>query len=143
MTDKRLTIIICRALTYLFLLMVVVYIYPRRVIEYRRAGHTLSYQIIQGNSIKAPNVPPTIQLPQIFGDIIMAESSDNPTAKNPHSTATGLLQIIKSSQRFCESQTGYKMNMKDPDDNLYCGEILYKHFGLTPWESSRSKWNKN
>ena len=74
--------------------------------------------------------------------IIRCESKGDPTAKNPNSTARGLLQIIKSSEEFCEEGMGRELDMYNPDDNLLCGEYLMEHGGLNHWNASRHCWDK-
>ena len=72
--------------------------------------------------------------------IIECESGGNPKAKNPNSTARGLLQIIKSSEEFCEEGLGLELDMYSPEDNLLCGRYLVGHGGLAHWQTSESCW---
>ena len=74
--------------------------------------------------------------------IIFCESTNNPNAKNPNSSAKGLLQIINKTAGECEEYFGREMNMYNSSDNLACGEYLYNRYGLKPWASSRGCWDK-
>jgi len=97
--------------------------------------------------IYAPRIPyiPRIQvLGSLTGKIIFCESGNNPNAYNPKSGATGLLQVIPSSERFCEKGLGRKLDMRNPEDNIACGEYLYKHGGIcNHWKESSSCWDIN
>ena len=102
-----------------------------------------SSMYIQGNSIKAPMIPyiPRIDvLGNKTSDIIFCESSNNPNAYNPKSGACGLLQVIPSSERFCEKGLNRELDMRNPDDNIACGKYLFEHGGLAHWESSENCW---
>ena len=79
---------------------------------------------------------------RIIRRIIFCESSNNPNAKNPHSSAKGLLQVIDMSARFCEKAFGRKLDMYNPADNLACGEYLYEHGGLQHWKASENCWSR-
>ena len=108
--------------------------------------------MIRGNSLIAMGSPPSnnevlasladFSERDIIKRIILAESSNNPNAKNPHSSAKGLLQVIDSTARECEEHFGREMNMYLPEDNLLCGKYLYESYGLSPWRASRHKWEK-
>jgi len=101
------------------------------------------YQIIQGNSIIGTNIPyfPKIYvLGALMEKIIFCESSNNPKAINPISGAKGLLQIIPSSEKFCEKGLERELDMFDKEDNLDCGEYLMKNGGSAHWSASKSCW---
>ena len=74
--------------------------------------------------------------------IIFCESTNNPKAKNPTSSAKGLMQIINKTAGECMDYFGREMNMLDEADNLACGEYLYNRYGLKPWASSKGCWGK-
>ena len=74
--------------------------------------------------------------------IIFCESTNNPNAKNPNSSAKGLMQIINKTAGECREYFGREMNMYNSSDNLACGEYLYNRYGLKPWASSRGCWDK-
>jgi len=74
--------------------------------------------------------------------IIFCESTNNPKAKNPTSSAKGLMQIINKTAGECMDYFGREMNMLDEADNLACGEYLYNRYQLKPWVSSRGCWGK-
>ena len=139
-----------RILACAFLLIIVFYGYQRQTEYHRRIGFTILSEIIldnwiSGNTIKAPSIPyvPRIEvLGSLTSKVIICESSGNPRAINKKSGAKGLLQIIPSSQRFCEKGLGLKLDMFNPDDNLLCGGYLYQHGKLSHWKSSWHCWGK-
>ena len=97
--------------------------------------------------ITAPNILhyPDLQVLGIKVDetmyaIIYCESRFDPEAKNPTSSARGLLQIIKSSEEFCEKGLGKDLDMYNPEDNILCGKYLMEHGGLVHWEESKNCW---
>jgi len=72
--------------------------------------------------------------------IIFCESGGNPDAYNETSGASGLLQVIPSSERFCEKGLGRELDMFDPEDNMVCGKYLKDHGGLDHWLASANCW---
>ncbi len=68
--------------------------------------------------------------------IARAESSFIPTAKNPHSTATGVFQILKSTW----IATGCTGTSTVAADNIACARKLYDSAGTAPWNSSKENW---
>ena len=90
-------------------------------------------------SLETPNV---YVLGSLTDRIIFCESSGDARAYNPKSGAKGLLQIIPSSERFCEKGLGRELDMFNPADNLACGEYLYQHGKLSHWKSSARCWAK-
>ena len=72
--------------------------------------------------------------------IIFCESGGNPNAYNESSGASGLLQVIPSSERFCEKGLGRELDMFDPEDNMMCGAYLKEHGGLAHWAASAHCW---
>ena len=101
--------------------------------------------IIDGAYLRA-NLPPALVTPKTYGSIIsriiFCESSGNEKAYNKKSGAKGLLQVIPSSERFCEKGLNKELDMFDPEDNLECGEYLMKHGGLLHWKASEKCWEK-
>lgn len=67
--------------------------------------------------------------------IARAESHLIPTAKNPHSTATGLFQVLNGTAKAygCGIQT-------DPEQSIECARKIYDAEGTTPWNSSKANW---
>lgn len=99
---------------------------------------------IQGNSLIAISPMPfnkPIVLSAIFEKICFCESSNNPNAFNPKSGATGLFQVIPSSERFCEKGLGKEMDMFNPEDNIECANYLMEHGGLAHWAASIECWS--
>ena len=109
--------------------------------------------IIRGNALVAMASPPSnegilasltdFSERAVIKRIIFCESSNNPNAKNPNSSARGLLQVIESSERECEKALGRKLDMYNPADNLACGRYLYENGGLRHWVSSKGCWELN
>lgn len=69
--------------------------------------------------------------------IAMAESGFNPLAKNPHSTASGLFQILKGTWA-AHKCTGDVFN---PHDNIQCARKIYNDSGFSPWDASKDNWS--
>jgi hypothetical protein len=72
----------------------------------------------------------------ILAEIAYCESRLNPKAKNPNSSAKGLLQIIDSTWR----EFGCTGNVYDPDDNFSCGLKIATESGFHHWNASKSCW---
>lgn len=70
--------------------------------------------------------------------VMKAESGGNHLAKNPGSTASGCLQILKSTFTS-EKCTGDVFN---PIDNIRCARKLYNRYKLNPWLASKPVWSK-
>lgn len=68
--------------------------------------------------------------------IAKAESSYDPTAKNPGSTATGLYQILLGTWHGYHC-TGSRTNAAD---SIACAKKIYTAEGTRPWLSSKDKW---
>lgn len=68
--------------------------------------------------------------------IAAAESSFEPDAKNPDSTATGLFQILAGTWKAY----GCTGSRTDSMDNIACAKKMYREDGTTPWVSSEAKW---
>lgn len=68
--------------------------------------------------------------------IAAAESQFNPIAKNPHSSATGVFQILTGTW------TGYGCtgDRTNPQDNIRCARIIYEASGTSPWSASAAIW---
>ncbi len=69
--------------------------------------------------------------------VARAESQFNPSAKNPHSTATGVFQILVGTWHGYGC-TGERTNAKD---NISCARVIYEESGLTPWNASIHAWS--
>ena len=66
------------------------------------------------------------------------ESHYRPTAKNPNSSASGVMQII-SGTWYHYGCTGDKWDFKD---NIDCGFKIYEKSGLSPWNASKHCWQE-
>lgn len=64
--------------------------------------------------------------------VVSRESGGNPAAKNPYSTASGLLQML--AFHFDGSGSyGWVFNPFDPRQNLHHGWMLWHRGGWAPW----------
>jgi hypothetical protein len=73
--------------------------------------------------------------------IIFCESSGNPKAKNPRSSAYGLCQFIDSTWTYVEKKWDMDLDREDPIDQLYACERLLKEEGpYGHWEESQCCW---
>ena len=70
--------------------------------------------------------------------IACAESSFNPTNKNPYSSAKGLFQILDGTWKGNQC-TG---NVYNADDNIACAQKIYASDGTSDWNASKSTWSK-
>ncbi|MBX4197731.1 transglycosylase family protein [Candidatus Parcubacteria bacterium] len=84
-------------------------------------------------SLRSLNKP----LAYILQKIADCESGNNPQAKNPHSSAKGLLQIIDGTWKSFQCE-GSALNR---DDNFQCGMKIATLSGLHHWNASRTCWN--
>lgn len=66
--------------------------------------------------------------------IIACESSFNPDAKNPKSTAYGLCQFLDSTWEYVEKKWAMDLNRYSPEDQLYACERLLREEGLIHWQ---------
>lgn len=68
--------------------------------------------------------------------VARAESQFIPTAHNPHSSATGVFQILTGtwSAYHCTGTTTVAA------DNIRCARAIYNDSGTAPWNSSKSSW---
>jgi hypothetical protein len=97
---------------------------------------------VLATTVKAPTFIPLSSINQPLTEVLQlianCESQNNPLAKNPSSSAKGLLQILDGTwQSFqCEG------NVFDPNDNFQCGLKIAQQSGLHHWNASRACWNK-
>ena len=70
--------------------------------------------------------------------IAKCESHYRPTAKNPNSSASGVMQIIAGTW-YHYGCTGDKWDFKD---NIDCGFKIYEKSGLSPWNASKHCWQE-
>jgi hypothetical protein len=76
----------------------------------------------------------------VLSEIVKRESSFNPKAKNPHSTAYGYGQFLDSTRQQYEKKTG--LSYDDPSNQLVMmGQYVKDRYG-TP-EKALAFWNKN
>lgn len=83
-----------------------------------------------------------VNYPELY-DIIKCESGFNPDAKNPTSSASGLLQFIDSTYKWTyEEYYGSIPDMKNKNDantQLVLGSYLYNEYGAHHWECHTKK----
>lgn len=72
----------------------------------------------------------------VMVDVARAESSFNPTIKNPNSTATGVFQILIGTWKGY----GCAGSRIDAADNISCARKIYDTEGTRPWVSSSDNW---
>ena len=73
----------------------------------------------------------------ILEKIIKCESAGNPLAFNAEYGATGLFQVIYSTQKSVNKALNRKLNYFNPLDNIDAGLWLYEKYGTRPWLASR------
>lgn len=71
----------------------------------------------------------------VMVDIARAESNFKPHAKNNHSTATGVFQILIGTWNWFECE-GERTNARD---NIKCAMVI-AHDGLHHWNASAHNW---
>jgi hypothetical protein len=80
----------------------------------------------------------TSSISNILTTIARCESGGDPQAKNPTSSAKGLLQIIDSTWENFQCN-GDPLN---GEDNLRCGRKILINSGIHHWNPSRACWSK-
>jgi hypothetical protein len=75
---------------------------------------------------------------EILRYIAKCESGNDPLARNPTSSAKGLLQIIDGTWKSFQCE-GYVLNA---DDNFNCGIKIATQSGLHHWDASKACWAK-
>ncbi len=103
------------------------------------------YLTIQNNTLL-----PTCYLPfigEVRGDMVTSadiaecESDDDPTAKNPNSTAYGRCQFIDSTWAYVQKKWGITLDRDDPDDQMYACTRLLAEEGTKHWIESKHCWS--
>jgi hypothetical protein len=79
---------------------------------------------VGGNIIFGKKPEERLKWKKIVRCIIWAESRDDPNAKNPKSTARGLMQILKCHDDNCTKMLAHQFNPFDPCDNIQCGVMV-------------------
>lgn len=75
---------------------------------------------------------------EILRFIAKCESGNNPLARNPTSSAKGLLQIIDGTWEHFQC----KGSVLNADDNFNCGIKIATQSGLHHWDASKACWGK-
>jgi len=76
---------------------------------------------VGGNTIFGKTPEERAKYKKMARCIIYGESGDDPTAKNPNSSASGLMQIMKCHDKGCTKMLGHPFDAFDPCDNIKCG----------------------
>jgi len=110
---------------------------PQNELEYRNTEQSVLY------AWEAPVLHYQV-LGSLNGDlidrIIFCESSGNPKAKNPRSSAYGLCQFINSTWAYVEDKWDMELDREDPIDQLYACERLLSEEGTIHWAESQCCW---
>ena len=102
-----------------------------------------SLVLIQDNSLVSvsPVEFPHIQV--LASKIAFCESGDNPTAKNPKSTAFGRCQFINSTWLYVQQKWDIKLDRYNADDQMYaCIRLLEEEGADKHWQESKLCWSK-
>ena len=80
--------------------------------------------------------------PQLALAIAQCESGLTPSAKNRHSSASGVFQFIKGTWKDTTKRLGWhgEVDVFDGHLNVIAGIYVLREDGTRPWESSRSCW---
>ena len=80
---------------------------------------------------------------QVLGSIISCESSWNPNAKNPNSTAFGLCQMIDSTFLYVQKKWDMELDRFSEHDQMYACERLLREEGPDKhWAESKWCWDR-
>jgi len=71
----------------------------------------------------------------LFDKIIECESTWNPNAQNPKSTAYGLCQFIDGTWEYVQKKWNMELDRYNPQDQLYACERLLEEEGLQHWKA--------
>ena len=97
--------------------------YPPFTIEHHVLGSLVGIDRV----IKKANLTPISELNRI----IWHESHNDPTAKNPNSSAYGYCQMIKTTRewvaRDIKKETGHIVDYENPDDQIKACIYLYEN----------------
>jgi hypothetical protein len=72
----------------------------------------------------------------LVDEIIKRESSGNPKAKNPSSTAYGYCQFINSTWEYVQKKWDMRLDRESPEDQLYACIRLLEEEGIIHWKAS-------
>ena len=86
--------------------------------------------------------PKPYTLASIVDRIIYCESSNNPKAKNPRSSAYGLCQFLDKTWDYVEHKWNMNLDRYSPADQRYACERLYREEGGKHWRESWTCWHK-
>ena len=96
----------------------------------------------QDNSLKAFGCPFIREYPStVKGNrIIFCESTDNPDAKNPDSTAHGLGQFTDGTWKFVQEKWNMTLERENAEHQRYAFNRLLAEEGTKHWISSVKCW---
>ncbi len=81
----------------------------------------------------------------LISRVINAESGWNPDAKNPNSSASGILQYLDGTfKAYCIDKYGYADSMEEKNNpyiQIRCGvQMISEPNGINHWDASRFIW---
>ena len=94
-----------------------------------------------GQGLTAQNLLEVAPSLAILSRIAFCESSNNPLATNPKSTAKGLFQITDGTRELVEKHTGKTYDLFNEQDSLEAALWLYERYKGKPWKSSEACWS--
>ena len=100
------------------------------------------FVIIQGNSLKGISPPVLSQTQVLASKISYCESGDDPTAKNPNSTAYGLCGFLDGTWAYVQDKWKITLDRDDEDDQWYTCQRLLEEEGTVHWKASESCWRE-
>ena len=114
------------------------YLDSKSVLPYTPHYQVLGSLIGIDREIKRVNLTPYAELNRI----IWFESSNDPTAKNPNSSAEGYCQIIKSTREAIEKEIG-EIDWENPEEQLRACIWLYEN-GIpeNEWKETEYLWKQ-
>ena len=114
------------------------YLNSKSVMPYTPHYQVLGSLIGIDRIIKQANLTPYAELNRI----IWYESSNDPTAKNPNSSAWGLCQVISSTKLMIEKGLDEKIDWDNKDDQIKACIWLYKNSNkYKEWKETEPLWN--
>jgi len=101
------------------------------------------YATVQDSAIIAQSphyVEEMVTLASKLDRIIFCESSGNPDAKNPRSSATGLCQFIDQTKCYVEQKWNMEIDWDNAQDQYYACKRLLEEEGDSHWNESKKCW---